>query len=167
MSKSFRVQVVGLYQGDLRTILWVKQNDGALRAGLTVPDSDLHVTRYEGEGTHDRARGDPDIPIIVMHSPQNTAGIGTVAAFMPSDVATHFTKFKPFKQGQADSVVLLDLESMPLSFSIAVHEASKRFFLCQVLRTNTLLVHLEISREPRVALCVNAPPQIQWKGRPV
>lgn len=163
MSKAFRVQVIGFYRGEFRTILWVKQEDGALRVGLAVPDTDWHVTRYDGEGTHDRAKGDPEIPIIEMHNPQNSRGTGTVGAFMFHDIVSHFAKFNPFKQGLADSVVLLDLDSMRGSFSIAVQEASRRFFLPQALRTNTLLVHLETSTEPVVAISVNGSPDTNPK----
>ena len=69
MTSQFRVQVLGLLGGEVRTILWVRQDLSAIRSGLALPGTDLHVTLREGEGTHHSGKGAADLSAAVTYTP--------------------------------------------------------------------------------------------------
>ena len=161
MTRRFRVQVVGLLDGDLRTILWVQQDQSAIRCGLALPGTDLHVTLREGEGTHDRGKGDADIAVAVMHSPRPATlepkGAELIGSWVFSDLQADFQKLPTSKEGEPTSQVLLDLASLPQAFAVGVHIANLRhLFLWHVIASpSTQMIHVDTSAEPAVVVRVD------------
>ena len=168
MDKKFRVQVVGFYQGELRTILWVKQDKSAIRAGLTASEADLHVTLREGEGTHDRARGDTGMAVAEMYVPQeDTLHPGRtelLANYLFADIHDDFTRCSKYRSGESASQVFLDLNSLPPQGFIVVGVyigTQRNFFISQIKSSGPQpvspereLIHLDMSGEPLVAVHV-------------
>jgi len=160
MTRQFRVQVVGLLDGDHHTILWVRQDQSAIRCGLALPGTDFHLTRQESEGTHFRGRGDADIAAAVTYvpglanlDPQGTEQIGGWVFF---DLRADFQKFPTYKEGASASQVTLDLASLPLVFEVRLHIADLRhLFLPQLIGSmNLRMHHVDTSDKPAVVVLV-------------
>ena len=160
MSRRFRVQVVGLLDGDLRTIVWVQQDQSAIRCGLALPGTDLHVTLREEEGTHDRGRGDADIAVAVMHMPGrgtlDPKGTELIGSWAFLDLQTDFQKLPTYKEGESASQVTLDLASLPRGLEVRVYITKLRsLYLPQLISSmKPRMVHVDISDEPPVLILI-------------
>jgi hypothetical protein len=160
MTRQFRVEVVGLLDGDLHSILWVRQDDSAIRCGLNLPGTDLHVTAREGEGAHHRGRGDAEVSVAGVYAlwegTLNPEGTEQLAAWVLADLKSDFPKFPTYKKGASSSRVILDLSSLPAILEVRVLTSDLgNLYLPQWLRSmQPRLVHLDTSDKPAVVLLV-------------
>ena len=160
MTRQFRVQVVGLLDGEFHTIVWVRQNQSAIRCGLALPGTDMHVTLREGEGSHLRGKGEADIAAAVTCTPWSATlepeGPEEIGGWVFGDLQEDFQKLKTYKQGEAASQVTLDLASLPRCLEVRVYITKLRnLYLPQLVSSmNPRMVHIDVSDEPPVLILI-------------
>ena len=160
MARQFRVQVVGLLDGELHTILWVGQDQSAIRCGLALPGTDLHVTLREGEGTHHRGRGDADIAAAVTYMPRpatlDPEATEQIGGWVFGDLQDDFQRLKTYKAGESASQVTLDLASLPRCLEVRVYITKLRnLYLPHLIGSmKPRMVHVDISDEPPVLMLI-------------
>ncbi len=160
MTNQLRVQVVGLLDGEFHTIVWVRQDQSAIRCGLALPGLDLHTTLREGEGSHMRGKGVADIAAAVMCTPWSATlepeGPEEIGGWVFGDLQEDFQKLKTYKQGEAASQVTLDLASLPRCLEVRVYITKLRnLYLPQLVRSmNPRMAHIDISDDPPVLILI-------------
>lgn len=163
MTTKLRVQVLGLLDGDLRTIVWVQQDNSAIRCGLAHPGIDLHVTLREGEGTHHRGKGAVEIAAAMTYMPQSASldpkGPQLIGGWVFSDLKSDFEKLQTYTADGSESQVVLDLASLPESFGVEVLIANARNIYVPGLisQINARLLHVDTSATPAVVIRVTSP----------
>ena len=160
MTSQLRVQVVGLLSGDLRSILWIRQDQSAIRCGLYLRGTDLHATLREGEGTHLSGKGEADIVAAVTNTPWSSTldpkNTEQIACWAFSDLKADFQKFPLHKDSTPASLVTLDLASLPRDLDVRVHITnSNQLFLPQLIASmEARMIHVDTSSKPKVVVLV-------------